>query len=147
MDLSGTHIWLVLWKAYDSIEAHAMRSIESLDMCISDFGILEYLLNKGAANINVIGQKLSLASGSITAAVDRLEQRGLVQRVASATDRRAKLVELTSQGRALIKKAFKKHSIDMEDAVGGLSRTEREELLKLLKKLGKSAVALLQAEE
>jgi MarR family 2-MHQ and catechol resistance regulon transcriptional repressor len=139
MDSSGTHVWLVLWKAYDALHEHAMSSIESLNMCITDFAILELLLHKGAASINSLGQRLSLSSGSATAAIDRLEERKLVERVPSKTDRRMKMVELTKAGKQLIQKAFAKHSQHMEHAVGELSTQERTQLLNLLRKLGKSA--------
>ncbi|HEY9790925.1 MAG TPA: MarR family transcriptional regulator [Candidatus Obscuribacterales bacterium] len=144
MNIEGVHVWLVLWKAYDALHAHAMESIESLDMCVSDFGILELLLHKGPAPINVLGQKLSLASGSITAAIDRLEARKLVVRTPSPTDRRAKVVELTREGRKLIEKAFGTHSQHMESVLAGLTKAERVELTALLKKLGKFAVASLR---
>ena len=138
----GVHLWLVLWKAYDAVYANAVQSIESLDMCITDFGILDVLLHKGPANINVLGEKLSLASGSATAAIDRLEKRGLVERVASQTDRRVKSVELTTEGRQLIKQAFKSHSRHMEQTAEPLTETERSTLVKLLKKLGRNAEAM-----
>jgi MarR family 2-MHQ and catechol resistance regulon transcriptional repressor len=139
MDNSGTHVWLVLWKAYDALHAHAMQSIESLDMCITDFAILELLLHKGPTSINALGEKMSLASGSSTAAIDRLERRGLVNRTPSATDRRIKIVELTKEGKQLIQKAFDTHSDHMEFAVDGLTKAERTQLLVLMRKLGKSA--------
>lgn len=138
----GVHLWLVLWKAYDAVYATAAKSIKSLDMCITDFGILDILLHKGPTNINVLGDKLSLASGSATAAIDRLEKRGLVERVPSPTDRRVKTVELTSAGRQLIKQAFKMHSRHMEQTAEPLSETERITLIKLLKKLGRNAEAV-----
>lgn len=141
---AGTHVWLILWKAYDVLHAHAVKSIESLDMCVTDFGVLELLLHKGAAPINVFGEKLSLASGSITAAIDRLERRSLVRRIPSTTDRRAKLVDLTEEGRWLIEGAFTTHSKHMSYAVDGLSESETDQLLTLLKKLGKSAQQRLQ---
>jgi len=40
---AGVHVWLVLMKAHRSLVRHAERSIVSLDMCISDFGVLEVL--------------------------------------------------------------------------------------------------------
>ncbi|MBY0549634.1 MAG: MarR family transcriptional regulator [Candidatus Obscuribacterales bacterium] len=140
----GTHVWLIVWKAYDVLRTHAMKSIESLDMCVTDFGVLELLLHKGAAPINVFGEKLSLASGSITAAIDRLERRNLVRRIPSATDRRAKLVDLTEEGRQLIETAFEAHRNHMSYAVEGLTESESSQLLALLKKLGKSAQQRLQ---
>jgi len=41
----GVHVWLVLWKAMRAVQAHAMKSIEALPICGSDFGVLEALLH------------------------------------------------------------------------------------------------------
>lgn len=139
MDLSGTHVWLVLWKSYDALHRQAMMSISSLDMCVTDFGILELLLHKGPHTINAIGDKLSLASASITAAIDRLERRNLLKRTPSKTDRRAKVVELTTEGAELINTAFATHKVHMNSVAEVLTIEERETLLLLLKKLGKHA--------
>src|SRR6266478_6494516 len=104
-DRSGVHVWLVLMKAHRSLVRHAERSIVSLDMCISDFGVLEVLLHKGSQSISEIGRRIELTSGSITTAIDRLEQRGLVARAADSGDRRARVVHLTLDGKARITKA------------------------------------------
>src|SRR5258708_40212975 len=67
-------------------------------MCGSDFAVLEALLHKGPLPVNEIGKKILLTSGSITVAIDRLETKGLVQRRASGTDRRGRIVHLTKEG-------------------------------------------------
>ena len=46
-DQSAIHTWLVLMKAHRTLTRHATRSIEAVDMCLSDFAILEALLHKG----------------------------------------------------------------------------------------------------
>src|SRR6267142_93292 len=92
---SGVHVFLVLWKAARAAQAYAEKSISQLEMCASDFAVLEALLHKGPLPINEIGKKVMLTSGSITVAVDRLEARGVVERRAHSTDRRTKLVHLT----------------------------------------------------
>ena len=79
---------------------------------------------------------VELTTGSITSAVDRLERKWLVVRKHHATDRRIRIVELTTQGRQLIAKAFTQHQLDMERAVSNLSRAERGMLVDLLKRLG-----------
>src|SRR5215213_10030470 len=99
---SGVHVFLVLWKAARAVEAYAQNSISQLQMCGSDFAILEALLHKGPLPINEIGKKILLTSGSTTTAVDRLEDKGLVERRAHGTDRRAKVVHLTKDGKKLI---------------------------------------------
>jgi MarR family 2-MHQ and catechol resistance regulon transcriptional repressor len=82
-----------------------------------------------------------LTSGSITVAVDRLESKALVERRASGTDRRAKIVHLTKEGRKLIARVYADHADDMEQLVSAsLSKAERETLIRLLKKIGYKAV-------
>jgi len=136
---SAVHLWLVLWKAMHAVEAHALKSIASQPICGSDFAVLEALLHKGPLPVNDIGRKVLLTSGSITAAVDRLEAQGLVARRAHATDRRARVVHLTPRGKRLIKSLFAEHERDMERAASALPPAERTTLIRLLKKLGLAA--------
>src|SRR6202008_2924191 len=109
---SGVHVFLVLWKAARAVETYAENSIAALEMCGSDFAVLEALLHKGPLTINEIGKKVLLTSGSITVAVDRLGSKGLVERRASGTDRRARIVHLTKDGRALITRVYADHASD-----------------------------------
>jgi MarR family 2-MHQ and catechol resistance regulon transcriptional repressor len=117
-------------------------------MCGSDFAVLEALLHKGPLPVNEIGKKVLLTSGSITVAVDRLETKGLVERRASGTDRRARIVHLTKEGRKLITRAFAEHAADMERlASASLTRAERETLIRLLKKFGLEAAGASEHRE
>ena len=138
-DTSGTHIWLVMMKAYRALERVAYYSIESSESCLSDFAVMEMLLNKGPQPVNEIGRRIDLTSGAITTAVDRLESRRLVTREAHETDRRARIVKLTSRGKEQATKAFATHRSAMDSAANALSKTERATLIRLLKKLGTSA--------
>src|SRR3984893_8739899 len=135
-DSTGVHVWLVLMKAFQALIPHAAKSIERTGLGDSDFRVLEALLHKGPLPVNTIGPKVWLTPGSISVAVDRLEEAGLVTRKNTA-DRRVRLVELTPKGRALITKTFREHAAAMERATGPLSKEERLTLLRLLKKLGK----------
>src|SRR2546425_4628246 len=111
---SGVHVFLVLWKAARAVESYAEKSITDLEMCGSDFAVLEALLHKGPLPVNEIGKKVLLTSGSMTVAVDRLEQRRLVERRAHGTDRRARIVHFTMGGRKLITRIYGEHARDME---------------------------------
>ena len=141
---SGVHVFLVLWKAARAVEAYAENSVSQLEMCGSDFAVLEALLHKGPLPVNEIGKKVLLTSGSITTAVDRLEDKKLVERRAHGTDRRAKIVHLTREGKKLITRVYADHAADMERlASASLTRRERETLIALLKQIGYEAVERL----
>jgi MarR family transcriptional regulator, 2-MHQ and catechol-resistance regulon repressor len=137
---SGVHVFLVLWKAASAVQAYAEKSIAGLEMCGSDFAVLEALLHKGSLPVNEIGKKVLLTSGSITVAVDRLEAKGLVERRAHGTDRRARIVHLTKEGRKVITRVYADHAADMERlASASLTRADRKTLIRLLKKIGYEA--------
>ncbi len=137
-DLSGTHVWLVMMKAHRTLQRLATRSIESSGVGLSDFAVMEMLLHKGPQPVNEIGRRIELTSGAITTAVDRLEAHGLVTREAHQSDRRARIVRLTAQGKEQAAKVFAIHKTAMDLAARGLSKTERATLIRLLKKFGTS---------
>ena len=84
-----------------------------------------------------------LASGSMTAAIDRLEQRGLVVRKATSSDRRARIVELTPEGNRVAAAYFETHARDLEDLMSVLSAKEKQQIYASLKKLGLHAAQRL----
>src|SRR5258705_8109311 len=145
---SGVHVFLVLWKAARAVEAYAGTSVSGLEMCGSDFAVLEALLHKGPLPVNEIGKKVLLTSGSITVAVDRLETKGLVQRRAHGTDRRAGIVHLTKEGGKVITRAYAEHAADLERVMSAsLTTAERSTLISLLKKIGHEAAGALGERE
>jgi MarR family 2-MHQ and catechol resistance regulon transcriptional repressor len=144
---SGIHAWLILWKTARAVEVYAHRSIQSLELGVSDFGILEALLHKGALPVNALGSKVLLTSSSMTSAVDRLEVQGLVERRDDPNDRRARLVALTEKGKSLITTAFKQHAKDMEKIMSPLNQSERDTLIMLLRKVGHNAAEIVGSKE
>ena len=138
-DTRGVHIWLVMVKAFHAVNGYAAHSFQSHGLGDSDFRVLEVLLHKGPLPVNTIGPKVFLTPGSISIAVDRLYEKGLVTRMESGTDRRVRVVSLTPKGRDLISTMFSVHAKDMEKLVKILTPTERVQLVNALKKLGKHA--------
>src|SRR5258706_15361953 len=97
--ITAPRLWLVIAKSHRALSLLAERSIANTGLCLTDFVALEALLHKGPLTISQIQEKVRLASGSMTAAVDRLEKLGLVVRKSSPGDRRPRAGELTAQGR------------------------------------------------
>jgi MarR family 2-MHQ and catechol resistance regulon transcriptional repressor len=135
-DVSGTHVWLVMMKAHRALERLAAQSLESTGVGLSDFGVMEMLLNKGAQPVNQIGRRIGLTSGAITTAVDRLEECGLVARENDPKDRRARIVRLTPPGAKRAAELFAAHKKVMDSAAERLPRKDLAALIALLKRLG-----------
>jgi MarR family 2-MHQ and catechol resistance regulon transcriptional repressor len=138
---TAVHVWLVMLKAFQSVAQCLGRKLRESGLGDSDFRVLEVLLHKGPLPVNTIGPKVFLTPGSISIAVDRLYERGLVSRVDSETDRRVKVVDLTAKGRRLISCVFEAHTTYLDELAADLTPSERLQLIKGLKKFGKKAEA------
>ena len=138
------HVWLVMMKAMRAVTRYAATGIEETGLGLSDFGVLEALLHKGPLPVNTIGPIVDLTPGSISIAVNRLFEKGLVSRVESAEDRRVRVVALTPRGKDLIVSAFRKHSGQMRRVFSELSPEELRALEVALKRVGKRAAALME---
>jgi MarR family 2-MHQ and catechol resistance regulon transcriptional repressor len=138
-------LWVVLARCHKALSVLVEHSIAKEGLCLSDFMILEALLHKGPLTITEIQGKVLLASGSMTAAVDRLENKGHVVRKTTPEDRRARRLELTEEGRALITAVFEAHNQELENWMSGLTGAEKQQAYGVLKKLGLSAAAVHEA--
>src|ERR1700692_2189329 len=145
--ITAPRLWLVIAKSYRALSLLAEQSIANTGMCLTDFVGIEALLHKSPLTISEIQDKVRLASGSMTAAVDRLEKLGLVVRKASPSDRRARVVELTPQGKRLAASCFEKHAKDLEALMSVLSEKGRAHLYGSVKKLGLLAARKLDEQE
>ena len=134
--VEAPRLWLVLSRCHRALSQIAERSIVETGMCLTDFAALEALLHKGPLTIGEIQAKVPLALGSMTAAVDRLEKKGLILRTPSADDRRAKVLKLTPEGRRIVERAFSRHAAELESAMAVLNQSEKRQLHGLLKTLG-----------
>jgi MarR family 2-MHQ and catechol resistance regulon transcriptional repressor len=143
--VSAPRLWLVLARAHGSMVDYIENSMTAQGLGISDFMVLEVLLHKGSMTISAIGEKVLLASASMTSAIDRLEKRELVRRRSCSSDRRIRIVELTDCGKAFIEEIYSRHEKDLEAVIGGLSDEERRVMYEGLKKVGHAAKAATAA--
>ena len=110
---------------------------------MSDFMVLEVLLHKGPLTISEIQDKVLLASGSMTAAVDRVERKGLLVRKPTEKDRRAWSLQLTKEGRRVAEAVFATHAEELKAVMSVLTEEELQALYGPLKKLGLFAAETL----
>jgi len=138
-DITDARLWLVMARAHAAIVPYLERSIAEYGLCLSKFMVLEVLLHKGPLPISIIGEKVSLASASMTSAIDGLEELGFVLRKDGKEDRRTRLVALTPQGRKLITRLFARHVKDLEFLTRGITPEQRRLMYDGLKTLGHAA--------
>jgi DNA-binding MarR family transcriptional regulator len=106
----------------------------------SQWGMLRTLHRAEAEGLNGLRQtdlsdRLLIRPPSVTGALDRLERAGLVARLGSATDLRAKQVKLSAKGRQLVERVLTGHQAQIEAVMAGLGKEEQEDLHRLLSQL------------
>ncbi len=141
-DSPALRLWVVLARAHAALTAHVAADTARHGLSAAEFGVLEALYHRGPMLLGELQRKILVSSGGITFLVDRLAAKGLVERKACLTDRRARFAALTAPGRKLITRIFPEHQQAIERAVSGLSGVEQAEVAGLLRKLGLNAVEL-----
>ena len=96
--------------------------------------VLLHFTRTGSIPLGKMGDRLMLHQASITNLVDRLEEQGLVRRVAHPTDRRTTLAELTADGRRVVQEATRA-VVDASVGVAELTAREARDLHRILRKL------------
>jgi DNA-binding MarR family transcriptional regulator len=82
-----------------------------------------------------LSRHMNYDSGAITRLIDQLEERGLVERTRSKSDRRVVRLALTKQGQAMWKRLTPPVVEYWNDLLDGFSRSEAETLVTLLTRL------------
>jgi len=128
--------FVVLSRAFQSIRKRVEEDIKDLGLNPTEFAVLELIYNKGDQPIQKIGEKVLIASSSITYVVDQLEKKKLIKRKSCPNDRRVTHATITPEGKDLMDTVFPQHRATMNEIFGGLDSEEKENLIEQLKKLG-----------
>lgn len=111
------------------------RHLGPLGLKAVEFSILVLVASNPEVNQKQLGQALDVSAPNMAITLDRMVERGWVERVRSTKDRRSMLIHLTPAGRELVARA-EKIAATMENGVlKVLSPAERALLIELLLKV------------
>ena len=96
--IAGFHMARASVPALDAFERHvgAPHALHKVE-----FSLLMLLQANPAVSPKALARALAIAAPKLTALLDRLQQRGLLQRRPNPNDGRSQLVDLTAQGQRL----------------------------------------------
>jgi len=112
----------VLFKSSQHVQDKLKKDMMKQGLNFSEFAVMELLYHKGEQ--------------SLTYVVDKLESKGLVQRIPCATDRRVIFTAITEEGRKLMDRIFPLHAAYIADIFSVLSDKEVETFIDLAKRVG-----------
>ena len=132
-DVSNEKLWIVFRRAYQSVVELLEIGVTARGVALSDFIVLEVLLNKGELTASEIAQMTRLAAASVELTVARLKEQHLIHQQAQHT------FKLSDQGRGMIDWIYEKHVGEIGSIFNILSGEQRRDLYQSLRRLGHSA--------
>ena len=129
-----------LMRAHQIVLARVEAALKPLGVTFARYEVLMLLWfsKRGSLPMKVIGSRLQVHPTSVTNAVDRLEDAGLVTRSTHPEDRRAMLVALTPSGRELAERATKALNAEVFERPD-LSSSDVSSLVDVLTRLRRDA--------
>jgi DNA-binding MarR family transcriptional regulator len=107
------------WRGFLVTHDRIWREIEAglapLGVSMAEYSVMALLGEAGRKGMRMseLAQRRLMSSGGFTRLADRLERRGLIERRRSADDGRGFEVYLTKEGRALLRKAWRRQHEDL----------------------------------
>jgi DNA-binding MarR family transcriptional regulator len=135
-------LWLRLLTCTQLVEKQVRGLLrERFDTTLPRFDLLAQLERAPEGlKMNELSRLLMVTGGNVTPIVVQLEKEGLLERLAEPADRRAFRIRLTRAGERGFAEMAQAHEEWVVEMLGGLTRKEHEELLKLLAKVKQSTM-------
>lgn len=134
VDVVGHHIACARVTTHTTFVKHIGQP---LDLRPVEYSMLMLLHANVQVTPKQLAQSLALSAPNLTILLDRLQERGIIQRVRSEVDRRSQHVMLTDAGHALVQDARDRTAPMESELDGSLSRAERAMLIELLAKVAR----------
>lgn len=122
-------------RTLDHLMKIVKTDVQRYGLNVTEFAVMELLYNKGYQPIQRIGNRVLIASSSITYVVDKLEEKGCVVRQRNENDKRVTNASLTDKGRSMMDEIFPDHASTLESTFSVLTDEEITVLQTALKKL------------
>ena len=125
-----------LMRAQQLVLSRVEAALKPYAITFARYEVLMLLVfsQRGSLPMGTIGSRLQVHPTSVTNAVDRLEAAGLVERLPHPSDRRAILVAITAEGRAIADKATTALNGEVFSRLG-LTRSDTRSLVGILTRL------------
>ncbi len=127
--------WLQMIRTYDYLQTQVATLLQSHSLTVPQFEVLSSLKAAECPNQQELAQRLQVTKGNLVGLIDRLTERGWVERVQVPGDRRVNGVRITEGGRDMFRKAFPEQLGVVEKMMADLDENELKTLQGLLKKL------------
>jgi DNA-binding MarR family transcriptional regulator len=106
-----------------------IRNIRESALSFSQINTLFRLHHHGPSPVNDLADHLGISMAAVSQLLEPLKKAGLIQRSEDPSDRRVKLIALTENGEALVKKNMRNRHAWLGELADTLTPEEKEQLL------------------
>jgi DNA-binding MarR family transcriptional regulator len=124
-----------LMAHFDELTQRLLLPAQSSELSRSEAAVLRALADAGTATMSDVSSRLGIACSSATGVVDRLVERGLVERTRPEEDRRTVVVGLTRRGQRMHDHLVGDRIAFGREVLSALEPAERKTLLALFRKV------------
>ena len=112
---------------------------KSTGLSMPQISILMQLHHKGPCGMSEVSNRFDISAAAASQLVEKLVHAGYLERAEDPTDRRAKLLTLSTQGEELIQKGAEERYHWLDDLTSKLSTVEQTKVVEALDILTKAA--------
>jgi MarR family transcriptional regulator, organic hydroperoxide resistance regulator len=127
--------WLQMIRTYDSMQGEVEAKLQKHALTLPQFEVLSTLAVSSCTNQQELAQRLQVTKGNLVGLIDRLTERGWVERVPDPADRRVNKVQLTGAGKQVLEKVYPDQLTAVEQLMSKLNLEDVETLRSLLHRL------------
>ena len=130
--------WIQLFRAFNKIRAKESTYIQSFDLTMNQFQVLEVLYHRGNLSIGEITKLTMGTHGNTTVVLKNLKRDGFVSSIPNERDKRSSILSISPKGKEIIEQLFPGHAKNFESYFEALDDEEIDTLFNLLRKLHKT---------
>jgi DNA-binding MarR family transcriptional regulator len=117
---------------YEKLSSWEHAIVADSGVSLPQMHVIEILGIIGSVKMKELADKLGITTGTLTITIDKLEKKGLVERLANPDDRRSYVIQLTGAGKALQKEHSNYHLKMTEECIINYSKNDKKKLISLI---------------
>jgi DNA-binding MarR family transcriptional regulator len=144
-DLRDRNLGFLISDVHRLLTAAVDNEVRALGLTRSQLRVVLHLMRGDGISQVALADDLQLGKVTVGGLLDRLQEKGLIERRPHPTDRRAKLVYLTLADQNIYDAIVEAGGIILKQVLAGINKTEEKTLIALLLRVKANTAGILQA--
>ncbi len=144
-ELRERNLGFVISDVHRLITAAVDKEVSTLGLTRSQLRVVLHLMRSdGISQVN-LADDLQLGKVTVGGLLDRLQEKGLIERRPHPSDRRSKLVYLTLADQNIYESIVKAGRVILDQVLAGINKAEQKQLIDLLLRVKANTALILEA--